>query len=121
MAGPDTDSAILHGAVLALTLTTSGVAVAGDLDASNRAELARVLDELSNRVGDIDLDLSHVDFADVATALLFVSTARRIGPGRAFLLRRPPVQVVSMIRLFSDVACPGPATSGVRQDIRIEA
>lgn len=98
---PFTVSAVVDGAVLTLTLTESGLTVCGDLDASNRAELAGALDELSNRAGDVDVDLSDVDFADVATAALFVSTARSLGRGRALRLRRAPAHLVAMIRRLS--------------------
>jgi ABC-type transporter Mla MlaB component len=80
--------------------TMAGFAVVGDLDVSNWTEVARMLDRLVHRPGDIELDLSAVSFADVGTAALFMATARRLGPGRVLVLRRPPAPLMSMLELL---------------------
>ena len=114
------DEAVLDGATFHVIPTAAGFAIVGDLDVANRASLSNVLDQLVARTGDVELDLARVDFADVATGTLLVSAGRRLSRGRTLILRQPPHQLATVIRLLYPPAVPvRPTLHGLRRDIRL--
>lgn len=83
-----------------------GLAAIGEIDASNRAVLATALAQLVAGGGDVHLDLGGVQFVDVGTAELLVSTARSLSGGRQLLLHHPPFELSFMFTTL----WPGSAT-----------
>ena len=86
--------------------------LAGDMDEATHAGLAAALDRFAGEPGDIHIDLSGVDFCDVASlrALVLLSHASRQypdQPGRRVILHQPPAELKNLLQILGWDATPG--------------
>jgi anti-anti-sigma factor len=64
----------------------SGLRVEGEIDQSNAALLARALDAVTSGGGSVHLDLTGLEFMDLAGLRVLVSTAGQLPAGRNLVL-----------------------------------
>jgi anti-anti-sigma factor len=78
----------------------SGLRLAGEVDLSNRHVWQAVLHAATEQGDDIHMDLSDLDFVDVAAATALVRQATGLGPQRRLVLHDPPPTLRRMIGLL---------------------
>lgn len=88
------DQPIYTDAVLQIlpTVDPQGMALIGDVDASNLAALTAALAQLGEGTGDMHLDLSGLLFCDLGGLQAIVRAAQSLEPGRRLILSGLPRQ-----------------------------
>ena len=75
------------------TVDPPGLALVGDVEASNVQAVARALAGLPSAPGDVHLDLSGLLFCDLGGLQAIVRAAQALGPGRRLVLHGVPRQL----------------------------
>jgi anti-anti-sigma regulatory factor len=70
-----------------------GIALVGDVEASNIEAVSRALAGLPSMTGDVHLDLSGLLFCDLGGLQAIVRAAQALEPGRRMVLRGIPRQL----------------------------
>ncbi|MFI0479148.1 STAS domain-containing protein [Actinomadura sp. 9N215] len=87
--GPGYDLVELDTALLRIVAATAAprLAMSGEIDVSNAGDVTRALDTAQRRVaGDVHVDLTEVDFVDVAGLRAFTLAARDLREGDRLLV-----------------------------------
>ncbi len=66
------------------------IALAGEVDASNAADLREALEALCTEPGDVAIHLAQVSFMDLAGCRAIEDAARALAPRRVILAAPPP-------------------------------
>jgi anti-anti-sigma factor len=74
------------------------VRIQGEVCFDSRERLSDALDELVERDGPLDVDMSGVTFMDLAGLRLLMRAARARGESKPTVLRDPPPHVVRLMR-----------------------
>ncbi len=85
----------------------NGFLVEGTVDVSNRSGLAAALAAAAQRSGDVQVDLSGLEFIDMDGARLLVRAARGLASGRLLVLRRMPSHLRELLRAVNTDDAPG--------------
>lgn len=93
----------------ALTITPTkdgtGARLSGEIDLATAEVLAKALDELVHRGGDVHLDLADLRFVDVSGVAVVVAAAAELDSGRTVVLHHPPPALSQILnRFWPDVA-----------------
>ncbi|WP_432097493.1 STAS domain-containing protein [Streptomyces sp. bgisy100] len=78
----------------------SGVRVVGEIGLSTGTVWQRQLDNLVGRGEDVRLELSGVEFVDVAGVSALARAAQRLDTGRRMVLVRPPTTLLRTLEMF---------------------
>ena len=89
------DRPIYTDAILRIlpTVDPAGLALVGDIEASNVQAVARALAALPSAAGDVHLDLSGLLFCDLGGLQVIVRAAQALEPGRRLVLHGIPGQL----------------------------
>ncbi len=80
---------------------SSGLGAIGEISMNTRTVWQQALKELAERHTDVlHVDLSRVQFVDVAGVTDLAVTAHRLSEGRRIVLHRPPAQLPRILELF---------------------
>ena len=85
----------------------NGFSVEGTVDASSRSGLAATLAAAAQRSGDIQVDLSGLEFIDMDGVRLLVRAARNMASGRQLVLQQVPAHVRELFRAVNTDDTPG--------------
>ena len=84
---------------LAITITATGFAVSGEIDAHTASAIGQALDR-SNRDGAVELDLSGVEFVDSSGLRALIEAHQRFeANGASLTLVRPSPAVVRLFEI----------------------
>jgi anti-anti-sigma regulatory factor len=81
------------------TVNPTGLALVGDVDASNVEAVARALGDLPQGPADVHLDLSGLLFCDLAGLQAIVRAAQALGGGRRLVIRGIPSQLERALKI----------------------
>jgi anti-anti-sigma factor len=81
------------------TLEPPGLALAGDIDASNADQVARWLSAALAGGADVTLDLSQLEFCDIGGLRAIVAAAAALEGGRRLVLHRTPPHLWQVMRV----------------------
>ncbi|HYM51822.1 MAG TPA: STAS domain-containing protein [Candidatus Limnocylindrales bacterium] len=99
--GPELESTIYSDATLEIARTTNprGLALRGELDASNADAVFEVIQREAARDGELAVDLSGVLFCDVAGLRAIVRASERLEPGQRLHLRQLPAHLEKTMQI----------------------
>ena len=93
--------------VIRRTLAPAGLSVSGSIDVFNVDGFADALVSSLQEVGDLRVDLHHLEFCDVSGIRALVSAARNVNQGRRLLLIGLPPQLRNVMKLVGWDDLPG--------------
>jgi anti-anti-sigma factor len=90
--------------IVPLDGSPAGLKLIGEVDISNRQQLAAALEPYAHRADDVYLDLEGLTFIDVGGVTMLITFAERLQPTRRLVLRNPP----RVLRRIVELAWPDP-------------
>jgi anti-anti-sigma factor len=96
------DAPIYQDSILQIvpTVDPPGLALIGDIDASNTAALSQALSAMAGSADDLHLDLTEVFFCDVGGLQTIVGASQALPSGKRLILHGVPQQVQSALDLM---------------------
>jgi anti-anti-sigma factor len=78
--------------------------IAGEVDISNSALLARTLEEAAAAGGEVAIDAERLEFLDLSGLRALAEAARALAPRRRLVLQRPAPHIRRLLELLGDYA-----------------